>query len=42
MTLDGARDYLKNNKRKIKGDRSLLENLQNIRTFLVDLKNNIQ
>jgi DNA-binding transcriptional MerR regulator len=42
MTLDGARDYLKNNKRKIKDNRSLLENLQNIRTFLVDLKNNIQ
>ena len=42
MTLDGARDYLKNNKRKVKDNRSLLENLQNIRTFLVDLKNNIQ
>lgn len=42
MTLEGARDYLKNNKRKIKDDRSLLENLQNIRAFLVDLKNNIQ
>jgi DNA-binding transcriptional MerR regulator len=38
MTLEGARDYLKNNKKKVKDDKSLVENLEKIRAFLVDLK----
>ena len=42
MTLEGAREYLKNNKKKVKDDKTLVENLQKIRSFLVDLKKNIQ
>ena len=38
MTLEGAREYLKNNKKKAKDNKSLLDNLEKIRTFLVDLK----
>lgn len=42
MTLEGARDFLKNNKKKVKDDKTLLENLTRIKEFLVDLKKNIQ
>jgi DNA-binding transcriptional MerR regulator len=42
LTLEGARDYLKNNKKKVKDDKSLVENLEKIREFLLDLKKNIQ
>lgn len=42
MTLEGAREYLKNNKKKVKDDKTLVENLQKIRSFLIDLKKNIQ
>lgn len=42
MTLEGAREYLRNNKKKVKDDKTLVENLQKIRSFLVDLKKNIQ
>jgi DNA-binding transcriptional MerR regulator len=38
MTLEGAREYLKNNKKKAKDNKSLVENLEKIRTFLLDLK----
>ncbi len=41
MTLEGAREYLKNNKKKVKDDKSLLENLEKIKEFLLDLKKNI-
>jgi len=42
MTLEGARDYLKNNKKKVKDDKTLIENLEKIKEFLLDLKKNIQ
>ena len=42
MTLEGARDYLKKNKTKLKEDKTLLENLKKVKEFLVDLKKNIQ
>lgn len=42
MTLEGARTFLKNNKRKIKDDKTILENLARIKEFLLDLKKNIQ
>ncbi len=42
MTLEGARTYLKNNKKKAKDDKTLLENLHTIKEFLVDLKKSIQ
>jgi DNA-binding transcriptional MerR regulator len=41
MTLEGARDYLKNNKKKAKDDKTLLENLEKVRSFLVDLKHKL-
>ena len=42
MTLEGAREYLKSNKKKVKDEKTLVENLEKIREFLLDLKNNIQ
>lgn len=42
MTLEGAREYLKSNKKKAKDDKSLIENLEKIKAFLLDLKKNIQ
>ena len=42
MTLEGAREHLKNNKKKVKDDKTLVENLEKIREFLLDLKKNIQ
>ena len=42
MTLEGARDYLKNNKKKAKDDKTLIENLQTVRTFLIELKNSLK
>jgi DNA-binding transcriptional MerR regulator len=41
MTHEGARDFLKDNKKKVKDDVSLIENLQAIRSFLQDLKKSI-
>lgn len=41
MTLEGAREYLKSNKKKVKDDKTLVENLEKIKEFLVDLKKNI-
>lgn len=41
MTLEGARDFLKDNKKKVKDDVSLIKNLQTIRSFLQDLKKSI-
>jgi DNA-binding transcriptional MerR regulator len=41
MTLEGAREHLKNNKKKVKDDKSLVENLEKIRTFLLDLKSQL-
>jgi DNA-binding transcriptional MerR regulator len=41
MTLEGAREHLKNNKKKVKDDKTLVENLEKIREFLLDLKKNI-
>jgi DNA-binding transcriptional MerR regulator len=41
MTLEGAREHLRNNKKKVKDDKTLVENLEKIREFLLDLKKNI-
>lgn len=38
MTLEGAREYLKNYKRKAKDDKDIMENLKSIRGFLVQMK----
>ncbi len=42
MTLEGARQYLKNDKKKAKDDVSILENLEAVRSFLVDLKKSVE
>lgn len=42
MTLEGAREYLKQNRKKAKDDLNVIENLNAIRTFLVDLKKNLK
>lgn len=41
MTLEGARGHLKNQKKKAKNHHSLLENLESVREFLVELKRSI-
>ncbi len=41
MTLEGARDFLKDNKKKVKDDVSLIKNLQSVKSFLQDLKKSI-
>jgi DNA-binding transcriptional MerR regulator len=41
LTLEGARDYLKSNRKKVKDDQSLIENLEKVKAFLVDLKKNL-
>lgn len=41
MTLQGARDFLKNTRRKVQDDKTLIENLTSIKEFLLDLKRNI-
>lgn len=41
MTHEGAREFLKDYKKKVKDDISLIENLQTIRSFLQDLKKSI-
>jgi DNA-binding transcriptional MerR regulator len=41
MTLQGAHDYLKNTRRKVQDDKTLIENLSSIKQFLLDLKRNI-
>lgn len=41
MTLEGAREYLKDTKKSVKDDFSMIENLQSIRSFLQDLKKSI-
>ena len=38
MTLEGARTYLKDNRKKVKDDKTFVENLMAVREFLVDLK----
>jgi DNA-binding transcriptional MerR regulator len=42
MTLPGAREFLKNNKRKVKDDKTFVENLKQVKEFLLALKKNIQ
>lgn len=39
MTLEGARSYLKQNKKTLRDEQTLLENLYQVRSFFVDLKN---
>jgi DNA-binding transcriptional MerR regulator len=41
MTLEGARNFLKNNKRKVKDDRTMLKSLEKVKRFLVELKGNL-
>ncbi|MEZ5045769.1 MAG: MerR family transcriptional regulator [Chitinophagaceae bacterium] len=41
MTLEGARSYLKSNKKKIKEDQNILDELHKVKSFLLDLKKNI-
>ena len=40
-SIDGAKTYLKNNKEKADKDLALLNSLQNLKTFLVSLKNSL-
>lgn len=42
LTLEGTREYLRSNKKKVKDDKSLLENLHKVRSFLVDLKSQLK
>ncbi|MBL7771421.1 MAG: MerR family transcriptional regulator [Chitinophagaceae bacterium] len=42
MTLPGAREFLKNNRRKVKDDKTFVENLKRVKEFLLALKKNIQ
>ena len=41
LTLEGARAHLKDQKKKAKEEFSLIENLEQVRSFLVELKKNI-
>jgi DNA-binding transcriptional MerR regulator len=41
MTLEGAREFLKDNKKKVKDDVSLIDHLLEIKSFLQDLKKSI-
>lgn len=41
MTLEGAREYLKNNMKKARDDKSLIENLTKVRSFLIEIKKNL-
>ncbi|HMT34423.1 MAG: MerR family transcriptional regulator [Bacteroidetes bacterium] len=41
MTLEGAREILKDNKKKVKDDVDLIDNLLQIKSFLQDLKKSI-
>lgn len=41
LTLEGARAHLKDQKKKAKDEFSLIENLEQVRGFLVELKKNI-
>ena len=41
MTLEGARAHLKDQKKKAKDDYSLIENLEKVRGFLIDLKKSL-
>ncbi len=40
-SIDGAKTYLKNNKKKAEKDLALLNNLKNIKSFLVSLKESL-
>ena len=42
MTLEGAREILKDNKKKVKDDVDLIDNLLQIKSFLQDLKKSIR
>ena len=41
MTLEGARVHLKDQKKKAKDEYSLIENLEKVRGFLIDLKKSL-
>lgn len=41
MTLEGAREFLKDHKKKVKDDVSLIDHLLEIKSFLQDLKKSI-
>ena len=41
MTLEGARAHLKDQKKKAKDEYNLIENLEKVRSFLIDLKKSI-
>jgi DNA-binding transcriptional MerR regulator len=41
MTLEGARTYLKENRKKAKDEFSLIENLEKVKGFLYELKRNL-
>lgn len=41
MTLEGAREHLKNNKKKVKGDIDLIKNLETVKAFLYEIKNSL-
>ncbi|MGB1032061.1 MAG: MerR family transcriptional regulator [Flavobacteriales bacterium] len=41
FTLEGARKQLKNNKKQIENEAQIVEKLNNIKTFLLDLKSQL-
>jgi DNA-binding transcriptional MerR regulator len=41
MTLEGAREFLKDNKKRVKDDKGFVENLERIREFLVDIRKSL-
>ncbi len=41
MTLEGAREYLKDSRNKVKDDMSMLATLNEIKSFLISLKNSL-
>jgi hypothetical protein len=41
MTLEGARAYLKENRKKAKDEFDLIENLEKVKGFLYELKRNL-
>ena len=41
MTLEGAREHLKNNKKNVTGDIDLIKNLETVKAFLYEIKNSL-
>lgn len=40
-TIQGARDYLRNNKKEAQENQRIIESLENLKSFLLDVRNNL-